>query len=277
MVLIGSTLFTLTIGVGGYVQWKKIRKKRLVDEAYFIRTIIQTGPEKEALKTAYLAEVLSLSTDRATSLYAIREKDAQKKLLSSPVIAKAKVKKMPPSTLYIDYEVRKPFAYLGDFENMGVDREGYIFPIHPFFSPKRLPEIYLGIEELKTERLSGKDFMLARDIINSLEDLFWENGVRLVRVDVSKALSPSLGQKEVVLLTEEEIFARGKQGEILCVFPKMIRLCPKIYEQQIQNFFQLKRAMQGDYSRQLSSMEKGGRFAPKIIDLRIPHLAFVNK
>ncbi|EKE08062.1 MAG: hypothetical protein ACD_17C00368G0001, partial [uncultured bacterium] len=36
--------------------WKNYRNDQLTNERYRITSIIQTGPEKEALQTAYLAE-----------------------------------------------------------------------------------------------------------------------------------------------------------------------------------------------------------------------------
>ena len=51
---------------------------------------------------------------------------------------------------------------------------------------------------------------------------------------------------------------------------------PKEFRQQLGNFFSLRRSMLDDYKRQLASIQEGGRFAPRIIDLRIPQLAFIE-
>ena len=60
------------------------------------------------------------------------------------------------------------------------------------------------------------------------------------------------------------------------MFPKILRLAPKDYAQQLGNFFSLRKNMIEDYRRQLASLQQGGTFSPRIIDLRIPQLAFVE-
>lgn len=271
--LIGSTLLTLSVFVVGFSFWKKNRKEKLHSAAYRITSIIQTGPEKEALQTAYLAELLKLSSDQPTQLYALNLKKAEESLSKSPLIANAKIKRMPPSTLYIDYEVRKPIAWLADFHNTAIDESGHFFPVSPFLTPKLLPEIYLGISTVSGWQLDHQGFHLALGILRFLEKVSWTEGLRIQRIDVSNAFSPSLGTREVVLITEEEV----SSGEIICYFPKILRLAPKDYEQQLNHFFCLRKAMIDDYKKQLSVLRTGGRFAPRIVDLRIPQLAFVEK
>lgn len=275
--LIGSTCLTLTLSLTGYSIWKKQRTEKLQSPAYRITSIIQTGPEKEALKTTYLAELLGLSADKPTQLYALNPKKAAQTLLSSPLIASAKVKRLPPSTLYIDYEVRKPIARLADFQNTAIDKEGYFFPIAPFFSPKRLPSLYLGLSPDTESPIESPALKLALDLLHFLETAPWKEGLLIERIDVSNAFAPSLGQREIVLFTEEEFSVRKENGEIVCVFPKILRLAPKDYAQQLNNFFALRRTMMEDYKKQIATLQEGGRFAPRIIDLRLPQLAFVER
>ena len=275
--LIGSTFFTLTVSTGGYWLWTKHRNERLKSDKYQITSIIQTGPEKEPLKTAYLAELLGLSSDCPTLLYALDMKKALAKLNASPLIASAKIKRIAPSTLYIDYEVRKPVAWAADYKNTAVDQDGYLFPVSPFFSPKNLPEIYLGLSEFSGWQVRGSHFELALEILQFLETAPWKEGLHIKRIDVSNAFAPSLGQREVVIFTEEELSLRNEADEIVCTFPKILRIAPKDYTQQLGNFFALRRTMMGDYRKQLAMIKEGGRFAPRIIDLRLPQLAFVEK
>lgn len=275
--LIGSTCFTLCASLIGYWLWSKHRSERMSNPRYWITGIIQTGPEKEALKTAYLAELLGLSADRPTHLYAFNPKKGEEKLLACPLISSAKVQRLPPSTLYVDYEVRKPIAWIADFKNTAIDETGHLFPVTPFFSPKNLPELYLGLSGFTEWKTGGPSFELALELLHFLETAPWKEGLKIQRIDVSNAFAPSLGQREIVLFTEEEIaFSKGERQEV-CIFPKILRIAPKDYPQQLGNFFSLRKAMMEDYQRQLSTFDRGGRFAPRIIDLRIPQLAFVQK
>jgi hypothetical protein len=267
--------------------WKQSKLKKIQDPKYNITALIQTGPEKEALQTAYLAELLDLSVDLPTNLYAFNEKIGEKKLLSSPLISEAHIKKISPNVLYIDYTVRKPIARIGDYQNVAIDQEGFLFPLSPFFAPKELPEIYLGLpafgaNEDSFERKGGmwlsslknRHFSLALEIFQFLEGSPWREGIRIKRIDVSNAFAKSLGQREIVITTEEELIVKNHH----CVFPKILRLCPKDYAKQMHNFLVLRKNMMDDYSKQLneSVVPRSGKFTSRIVDLRIPHLAFVE-
>lgn len=289
--LIGSTCFTLVSFSLGYFFWMKSKKENLKDRAYQITAIIQTGPEREVLKTSYLAELLELSVDIPTNIYAFDIKKGEEKLLASPLIESAQIKKILPNILYIDYEVRKPVAWLGDYQNVAIDKEGYLFPMVPFFSPKELPEIYLGLppfgeaEDSKGRRgglwktpLQNQYLSLAFEILQFLEGSPWKEGLRIKRIDVSNAFSPSLGTREIVIFTEEDLVLHQGDKSFCCIFPKMLRLSPKEYVQQMNNFFSLRKSMLEDYRKQIASASPPptGRFSSRIVDLRIPHLAFVE-
>lgn len=291
LVLIGSSLCTVFLFFTGLFFFQKIQHSRLNDRGYQIQAIIQTGPEKEALKTTYLAELLDLSIDRPMNLFALDTSLAEKKLCSSPLIAKAKVKKLFPNTLYIDYEVRKPIARLQDYQNIGVDRDGYLFPLSPFFAPKELPEIYLGLPPFEAladsfgrqggcwkTPLSNRYFDLALQILHFLDGVMRQTGIRVKRIDVSNAYADSLGQREIVLFTEEEILVEQNAQVTRCVFPKVLRLSTKEYVQQMNNFFILQKNIMEDYRKQIgaSQLPVNGVFSPRIIDLRIPRLAFIE-
>ena len=172
---------------------------------------------------------------------------AQKRLLSCPLIKEAKVKLTSPETVYVDYTVRQPIAWLYDFENIALDEEGYPFPVSPFFTPKRLPEVYLGIRNFYWGRpLKERNAELALTILQLLNRL----SLQVKRLDVSKAFLPSLGRREVVLILEE-------QG-----FTKSLRLTPKNVAQELGNYLELRSKLPA---------------VPQIIDLRIPQLAFIQE
>ncbi|MBI5272446.1 MAG: hypothetical protein HY861_00500 [Chlamydiia bacterium] len=287
--LIGSTLATLLLSMGGYVLYVRHHESKLQDKTYRITTILQTGPEKGALKTEYLAELLDLSVDHPISLYAFNCKAAERCLQSSPLIVKAKVERKFPSTVFIDYEVRKPIAQLADYKNVAIDAEGYLFPIHPFFSPQELPQIYLGlppfgVPEDSFQRkggawlipISNRFFDLAFQVLQFLDCAPWRQGFRIKRIDVANAFAPSLGQREIVLMTEEELLFKDKRTEVIGTFPKLLRLAPKDFSGQLNRFFALRRNMEEDYRKQAACLSAPARFAPRIIDLRIPQLAFVE-
>lgn len=243
----------------------KEKNKKLRSPAHFINSIIQTGPQKDALKTVYLAELLHLSFDRPLSIHNFDSEKAKSLLLRSPVIKEARVSLVPPQTIYIDYTVRQPIAILYDLENRGIDEEGHIFPLSPFFPPKKLPEIYFN--ELPPP---GKSYDLARSIIKLLS----KAPFTIKRIDVSCAFANTYGKREIVLLLEDEILRKRAGKDEIFTFPRLLRLNTKNYESQLGNYFNLRAELLAQESRELP--ESPMVFPPKVIDLRLSNLAFVE-
>lgn len=193
-----STLFisgTSATGIWYYWNLKSVSEN---DPKYNIIAIVQRGPDKDILKTEYLAELLDLSLDRPTNLNKLSVQDAKNKLLQSPLIQSVTLKKVKPGTLYIDYRVRKPVAYLADYSNTALDEKGYIIPFAPFFTPKKLPEVVCGFpNECKWgEILKGEQIQWALNLIKQ------QPNVR--RIDLSQCRASSLGQREIVLVLESK-------------------------------------------------------------------------
>ncbi len=242
--IMGSALFL----TGGTHKCLKIyqNKHKAAAHSYLCR-IVQTGPQREALKTTYLAELMRISADRPVTVASFDPQMAQKRLLSSPLIKEARVKLIEPDTVYVDYTVRQPFAWLHDFENIALDEEGVPFPVSPFFTPKKLPEVYLGIRNFYWSRpLKERNAQLALTILNLLNRL----SLQVKRLDVSKASEQSLGRREVIIILDE-------QG-----FTKVLRLTPKNFAQELGNYLELRTKLPP---------------VPQIIDLRIPQLAFIEE
>ena len=287
--LVGSTCFTLLLGFGAFSLYRNWKTKRLTSPDYRIVSIVQTGMEKGALQTGYLAELLHLSIDEPSQLYSLDLRKAEALLLASPLISEVKLKRIPPGTLYIDYTVRKPVALLADYANTAIDREGFLFPVAPFISPKQLPEIYLGLPPFNSaedamgrkggrwgEPLQDRYFTLALEVLSFLEECHQKESLQVQRIDVSNAFAPSLGQREIVLKIEDELICQKEKKELVCFFPKLLRLAPKDYRTQLSHFWSLRQNMLNDYKKQLALIDQGGRFSPRIIDLRIPQLAFID-
>lgn len=252
---------------------------------YQIVSIVQTGPEKEALKTEYLAELLNLSVDKPQNLYLFSAKAAEKKLLATPLIKEARVRKLQPGTLYIDYSIRHPVAYIEDYTNTAVDKEGVIFPIQPFLTPKNKPQIYLGIKENEWEmpnpiwgsHLEGELLGLAFDVQKKLLDILEDDKVIIKRIDVSKTTASSEGQREIVVILEQNIERQNEGKTTWCQHPRILRLHPDFYEEGLIRFSKLLERLQKEEETCLHVGENTFlKISPTIIDLRIPKLAFIQ-
>ncbi len=260
------------------------------DPAYQIVAIVQTSPEAEGLRTAYLAELLDLSVDRPTNLYVFNAIAAREALLQSPVIKEATVRKIRPGTVHIDYTLRKPIAFLGNYANAALDAEGVIFPIKPFFTPKRLPEIILGFEEsgnadkpqkfvLWGEALKGKHIELAFALLEMISQQCCDEMSVLRSIDVSQAFAPSYGQRQVVIVLEDRMPRLIEGRPTQNVYPRIIRLMPDSYQQQLANYLVLRSHLRKqDKAAAVADPTEGTiRTKATVIDMRLSELAFISK
>lgn len=290
--IIGSTLL---FSGGSYAVTKnylKNKQKNAYDPKFAISTIIQTGPQKEALKTEYLAELLGASADHPYHSKRFNKDLAKQRLLKSPLISKAEVKVANQSTLYIDYTVRQPLAHLEDYKNVAIDKEGYLFPFTPFFTPKNLPKIYLGLASFGaaasdgdlqagnwSEPLKGKYIALALDILAVVTDSSVADLFSVKRIDVSNAFAESYGTREIVMVTEDYITQKTQEKELQIHIPRILRLTTKNYAQELGNYLKLREQLLQDEKKKISalqSVESSICLKEKIIDFRVDKLAFIE-
>ncbi len=290
--IVGSALLVNGTSYSALKYYLKNHRQNAAAANFAIRSIIQTGPQKEALKTEYLAELLSLSSDRPCNANSFNLKLAEERLLSSPLISRAEVKLIKPSTLYVDYTIRQPIAYLEDYANVACDKEGYLFPFTPFYTPKRLPAIYLGLapfgqppydpDKEKAEwnaPLKGKYFTLALGVLNIVTDPKVEDLFSVKRIDVSNAFAESYGTREIVVITEDVISSRIGGKEMQLIVPRILRLSTKNYAQELGNYLKLRQQLLDEEKRITTLPEHTGnicRLKEKIIDFRIQQLAFIE-
>lgn len=206
-----------------------------------IKVIAQTGPLKEGVKTDYLAELLDLSSDHPKCL---EIEEVEIRLLKSPMIKEVSASYLNPETLYIDYTLRTPCFMLLDIENRALDEEGVAIPLIPHFTPKKLPELYLGLQ--KSEDLISAYNPKKRNIAQKLKKIL---SYDLVRIDLSHFEESSLGKQEIVVIVKPEDKSH------------YLRLPIKEFEKQL--------------SRYLSLQEKI-KDQELIIDLRVPDLAYLT-
>ncbi len=281
--IVGSMLLVSSSAHLVLKSYVKNHKKERHAHVPFLKIIIQTGPQKEALKTAYLAELIGLSADRPIATDSFDKERAKKQLLESPVIQSAEVKVVGSDTLYVDYTVRQPLAWVADIENGGVDKEGRLFPMNPFFTPKNLPRIYLGLHSRGMQKtywgsaLYDRYFELALRLLELLTEPTYRDFFLVKSIDVSYAFEDSLGKREIVVMTEDQVI-RGKKGEeTVYVFPRLLRLTTKNYPQELGNYLKLREKMLSEESELLREAKPGIVLLPeKTIDLRISQLAFIE-
>lgn len=215
----------------GRLYLDKEAHRRLHDPQYHIVAIVQTHETSDRLNSGYLAECLDLSCDRPENLYAFDLEKAHLRLLASPLIASVKIKKIPPGTLHILYRMRQPIAYVGDVTNTAVDREGVLFPVSPFYAPKKIPHIFLGLPF--TELSWGKSVRETPVFQKALAVLTEGTGQELEVVDCSRMGEKTLGGRELVLRNQEGMFLRIYPDEIVEGFRKWGDFCRAFPEKSL--------------------------------------------
>lgn len=263
--------------LGGWFYYNHLKEKQKFDPAYNIVAIAQSTQGVTEFNTAYFAELLELSADQPMNLYAFDTRKAEHALLSFPVIKKAAIKKIRPGMIHIDYTLRKPIAFLGDYTNTAIDSDGIAFPIKPFFTPKKLPEIFLGRDELPNtpenvwgSSCSGSKF----DIVFSLMALVAQNlddpQVCIQRIDVSRAYHPSQGQRQIVIILEEQTTKIVNGRPVTIASPYLLRLSLDNYRDQLANYLVLRQHLKN--TNHLHTTEN----RMTVVDLRLSDLAFIS-
>lgn len=249
---------------GYYQHVMEVRKK---DSAYTITGVIQTGYEKEPLATSYLIELMDLSLDKPANLYAVDESHLQKRLFRSPLIKSALIYKALPNTVHVDYEARKPIAYLKDFSNTLISEDGILLPFKPFFSPKNFPDVYLG--NLSNDIIYGakipeERMTLIRDFIAYVNDFFERHNQRIRFIDFSNSGHSNKDRAEITLFIEGA--REGYDCECL------MRLGSHSYKEGLALYNPI---MEKEDTRILKILKGDAKKWHLIMDLRTPKMALV--
>lgn len=222
----------------GTLYYFHIKESQKLDPAFNLTYIDQEG----GLPTSYLLELMELSKDLPLNLHEFSLKEIEVKLCSSPFIKNTVVTRLFPNLCSLSYTMRKPVARLSDWENGGLDEEGVLIPIDPFFDAGSLPVVTLG--EVGNAKWGKKIISPRRALALELIKNLSFNGID--RIDVSRTELPSFGSREIIVVLEN----------------KIIRLNPDHWKEGWLNFLQME-----------SILPKGEK---SIVDLRIKDLAFIN-
>ncbi|MBA3722746.1 MAG: FtsQ-type POTRA domain-containing protein [Parachlamydiaceae bacterium] len=289
-----STLMVSGLAWLSWLYYLQLNETRIVDDQYQIVAIVQSSSHHENLKTVYLAELLNLAVDKPQNLFNFDLNRAHKRLMASPLIKNATIKKIRPGTIFVEYSMRMPYAFLGDYTNTAVDWDGYLFPFTPFFTPKKLPIIYLGLEGMDKKWgqsiYEDEGFQLALNVIEGINELFAYEPILLKQIDVSQAFADSYGQKQIVIIIED-VFDQVKNGRTEPITKTyLLRLNTEKYMQNLANYLMLRGyisnklkevdALAENVSVDMEVKNGVGEIVkpkkPSIIDLRISHLAFLK-
>lgn len=265
--MIAGLVFTVVFLYFRYTQ------ERSQDSRYNIVAVVQCCQQGEGVRTSLLTELLQLSIDAPTNLYSLNTDQAQQLLLNCPVFLHSEIKKIMPGTLYIEYSLRKPIAYLHDYSNTAIDEQGMLLPFNPFYTPKNIPELIVGFEFPESTPvwgtiLEGQKAQLAFSLLKAFDQHFAIDSCSIHRIDISKAFLSSCGQREIVVSLEERI-----EKINLLSSRRILRLSTEQYPKELANYLLLRQRLN---EQLMATKDSVPTFSNLIIDMRIPNLAFID-
>ena len=201
----------------GATAWTRGRMRR--DRRFCITRLVESSEGSTSVRAGAVEELLSLRP--AQNLFAFDIERAEERLRSHPVFKSATIWRCPPNTLSVRYRARSPLAQVQEWPNWAIDGLGYVFPINPFLTPKRLPRLILGLPAKegtsalnqceRSGRLRGNRTELGIEILQYLSQLLAGEGTRISRLDVSQAFARDLGKRYLRVVLQDQLFIEGKR------------------------------------------------------------------
>ena len=179
-----------------YFSYRAILNERMNDERYNIVALVGRCRSGPAVNPVFLAELLDLSCDKPHNLYAFDKEAFKERLKNLGPFAHCKLSLVRPGVAVVDYDLRTPFAILLDFENRAIDESGHhLFPLHPFYTPKRLPELYLG-------KPTGNNVQMAFSLLKQVQTIV-KDGYFVKRIDISHLVNRMPNREMIVVLEDD--------------------------------------------------------------------------
>ncbi|MCB1113887.1 MAG: hypothetical protein KDK62_03940 [Chlamydiia bacterium] len=194
---------------------KELTRQKKLDPKYRLTKIKSETSKGELLRPEIISEWLNFSVDKPVNLFALDLKQIHKILKKKLVLNRVKVSIEPPSQLVIWSEMREPIAFLGERKNMGLDIHGNVFPLSPFYTPKKLPKLFTGKKE---------NFKIAKSVLEWLSEAQVLD--RVQTIDVTKANASSLGEREVIIQADGA-FGRLNPDFLASGLEKFFKIHPK--------------------------------------------------
>jgi hypothetical protein len=247
----------------GVWHWQQCRQEEKAnDPRWKVEKIAHRSLTEDRLPSGVLSELLELQADNPLSLFAIQPKKMKRLLEGYPPIKQARIIRLLPSTLSIEYTLRKPVALIAGVKNVALDEMGKAIFLYPFFSPKRLPRIILphhsceSLESLQRELSSMKETAVALDLLSLLEPIAESCHFVVDIVDTSRLTHENFFRREIVVALLPQ---SGKKKTLY------LRLCPHTISQSLSHLSSLFDHLPLPFASSC------------IIDLRYPCFALLKK
>ncbi len=221
---------------------QEVRKN---DQRFLLKRIAARSITQDRLPIGVLTELLKLDRESQISLFALQPQEASKTLLSCPAVEKAKVWRLLPGTLGIEYALRTPVATIAGLKNVGIDATATAFFLFPYFAPKRLPAIVIPIGNLsslqdvqrRVRRI--KETGIAIKLLEYITPTAHQHHLAVDLVDVTCFHQQSFFRREVIvaftslLSKEERLYVRIQSKKLL----ERLELLPTVFATLLRSGF----------------------------------------
>ena len=217
-----SCIVVVALFFGSRAIYAHFRAAKLKDPRYTIVAITSKSRSQESVPHAVFSDLMNLSYDEPSSMYAFDTSQAAKEIYRVPTFKKVKVQLIKPGIVSVDYELRQPVAELLDYENRAVDKEGVDFPMLPYITPKNIPRLYLGALENRRLAFAFELMELARKIL--------PKEYKLALCDVSQHfLDSSVCEIDLQIdKGNQKLYARLSSSGYSKDFESLVRLLPAL-------------------------------------------------
>ncbi len=253
-IILSALIVNGVVGTGLFV-WRQKVAQRTNDPAWQISHIVQQG--NQPLPSGFLSHALRLPM----AFDSLHVKRAEEQLKSWPIFDSVRVRKKAPGAVIVDYTLRKPIAAVGQFSNAAFDAEGIVFPLQPFYTPKRLPKVFF-VGDQPTPR----EMEMTLAIKEALNDL--EPSPRLISIDLQAMSHPNPACREIVVMVMDERI----QAAHIIEQPILLRLPSEGTEEALLRLEQLRAVIQKRAGDAQTSLKAAG----VTVDLRLPSSAYLS-
>jgi hypothetical protein len=199
--------------------WQKVQQRtREQDERLLLHRIAARSKSVDKAPLSLLSSLLEIKD--GMPLFSLQPAELVAKIHTCPAFSNARVWRLLPGTLGVEYTLRTPIAHLSGFRNVVLDKTGTLFFLLPYFAPKKLPTVVFDfpqsstLEELQKEAALSKDLTLALRMVPVLTAFASKYKLILESIDLSKRNHLNIFRREIVLTFSPEL---SKGGEYLYV------------------------------------------------------------
>ena len=221
------------------------QEERKNDPRFLVKRVAARPTTQDRLPLGVLSEILNLTSSSSVSLFTLEPSAAQKQLLCCPAFAKAKVWRLLPGTLGVEYALRTPAATLAGLKNVGIDGTAAVFFLFPYYAPKKLPAIVLPIGDLKTlsevqQRVRRiKETGIALKLLERITPMAASHHLAVDLVDMTSFHQQNIFRREIVLAftsplsSETRLYVRINSKKLLL----KLDLLPALFHHLLQGVF----------------------------------------